>query len=53
MTECNCVLRRDGDDVSVCDVESDAGNYCCLPHGHDGAHVACSVAEHPVEVWEP
>lgn len=52
MSECNCILRREVEDSTVCNEESDAGNLCGKPDGHDGPHAACSVAEHPVEVWE-
>lgn len=24
---------------------------CSRPEGHDGPHAACSVTEHPTEVW--
>jgi len=54
MAECNCVMKRSekgADDMSVCNAESDDGNLCGLPDGHDGEHVACSVASHPVESW--
>lgn len=50
--QCECILRRESDDSTVCNEESDQGNLCGRPDGHDGKHVACSVAEHPVEVWE-
>lgn len=49
--ECQCVLRRETDDQSVCYAESDGGNLCGKPEGHDGPHAACNVVEHPMEVW--
>lgn len=50
--QCECILRRETDDQTVCNVESENGNLCGRPDNHDGPHVACSVAEHPVEVFE-
>lgn len=52
MSECECILKRESDDSTVCNAESSNGNLCGRPDGHDGEHVACSVAEHPVEVWD-
>lgn len=52
MSECECIMKRESSDMSVCNAESDDGNLCGRPDGHDGQHVACSVAEHPVEVFE-
>jgi len=54
MSECNCPIRPDdGRDATACNVESPDGNLCSKPKGHDGPHTACSVFEHPVEVWNP
>lgn len=55
MPECDCPLRGESyQDAmpSPCNEESDEGNLCSKPAGHDGPHAACSAAEHPVEVWE-
>jgi hypothetical protein len=45
-------MKRTSDDTSVCNARSDDANLCGKPNGHDGPHAACTVAEHPVEVWD-
>lgn len=50
--ECNCIIDPDeGRDDTVCNTESDNGNLCGKPEGHDGPHAACDIQTHPVEVW--
>ena len=49
---CECMMRRESDNTTLCDARSDDGNLCTRPNGHDGPHSACSVASHPIEVWE-
>jgi len=52
MSECQCLVEREQDDQPNCGAESPSGSLCTRPEGHDGSHSACSVAQHPVEVWE-
>ena len=58
---CDCPLEGETpSDVDRCFEEKEfqsrhTGTYtqiCSRPAGHDGPHAACTVAEHPAEVWD-
>jgi hypothetical protein len=51
-SECNCPIHPEPDrGPTICNIESENGNLCGKPADHEGPHAACSVNQHPVEVW--
>lgn len=49
---CNCMLKHDRDpSVAPCGDDGD-GVTCTKPEGHTGPHSACSLTQHPIEVWQ-
>lgn len=50
---CDCPMDGSSDgSLDRCNEENTTGLMCSKPAGHDGPHAACSVVEHPKEVWD-